>query len=238
MKNAKPLLALALGVLMLSSCDDQEKCVNGKGSYASTSYDVNTFDEVSFYGSGDVYIRHDTFTSVRVEAQQNVLDALNIEVRNGDLSIGKDNCFRGSKAIRVYITTPDLSAANLSGSGSMVGTGTFTATNFRAHISGSGSMKFDIDVQNLNYACSGSGEATFSGNAWYQYLEMSGSGETFNFGLLSREANVRLSGSGNCELHVSDKLDVNISGSGNVYYKGNPIIDSKVSGSGRIINRG
>ena len=226
-----------VAALFTTSCDGDHKCIQGSGSYDSRIYNLGEFDELAFYGSGQVVVRHDSIRSIRIEAQNNVLNALNVEVRNGQLQIGRDNCFRGSKTIKVYVSTPELISANLSGSGSIEGIGTFRSVDFRADISGSGSIDFDVDVQNLNCNSSGSGEMRFSGNALYQHLDFSGSGEANNFNLNTRETSIRISGSGDCEVNVSDKLDVNISGSGDVYYKGNPTIKSNVSGSGRLINR-
>lgn len=237
MKNLKLPVIIAITALGLAACSKNGPCINGSGGYASRSYSVSAFNEISSYGDAQVIVSKDTITSIRVEAQQNVLDALNLEVRNGELQIGRNNCFRNTKTIKVYVSTPSLSSVNLSGSGSIEGIGTFSAHSFRSEISGSGSISFAVDVDNLNCTSSGSGTLHFAGSADYQDIEMSGSGQTHNFDLQSREANVRISGSGSCEVRVSDKLDVHISGSGNVFYKGNPIINSSISGSGRLISK-
>ncbi len=228
---------LAVAALLITSCTDDYRCIQGKGNYETRYYDLGEFNELAFYGDGQVLVRHDSVRSIRIEAQSNVLNALDVEVRNKELQIGRKNCFIGTKSIKVYVSTPKLIGANLSGSGSIEGIGTFQSVDFRADISGNGSMDFDIDVQNLYCNSSGSGEMRFRGNALYQRLDFSGSGEANNFGLNTRETTVRISGSGDCEVRVSDELDVKISGSGDVYYKGNPTINSKISGSGHIVNK-
>ena len=48
------------------------------------------------------------------------------------------------------------------------------------------------------------------------------------------EADVRISGSGNAELHVQNELNVFISGSGNVFFSEFPDVFSKKTGSGRV----
>lgn len=238
MKNLKLIGGLALMALTLASCSKSGRCINGSGDYTSRQYSLSAFDEISFYGDGDVVVSQDSVRSVRVEAQQNVIDELNVEVVNGELQIGRDNCFRGSKRIKVYVSTPSLTMAHLSGSGSISGSGVFTETDFRAEISGSGSINFDIDVQNLDCSSSGSGDLRFSGRAVHQHINMSSSGDAHCFALEGEDATVRISGSGRCEVNVSDHLDVNISGSGDVFYRGNPVITSKISGSGRLIHKG
>ena len=48
------------------------------------------------------------------------------------------------------------------------------------------------------------------------------------------EFDARISGSGDCKVFVSDKLNVSIAGSGSIKYKGSPEVNSKVAGSGSI----
>jgi len=51
--------------------------------------------------------------------------------------------------------------------------------------------------------------------------------------LKTKECEVEIYGSGDCDVNVSESLDVRINGSGNVTYKGNPAeVNQKVSGSG------
>ena len=76
-----------------------------------------------------------------------------------------------------------------------------------------------------------------SGSANQQHFDISGSGDIHAFGLPGKSANVDITGSGNCEVNVSDQLNVEISGSGNVYYLGNPSITTDITGSGNVISK-
>jgi hypothetical protein len=64
--------------------------------------------------------------------------------------------------------------------------------------------------------------------------EISGSGHVRAFDLVAKRANAKISGSGNCELTVTQSLDARISGSGNIRYKGDPSVNVNVSGSGKV----
>jgi phage-related protein len=68
-------------------------------------------------------------------------------------------------------------------------------------------------------------------------IHISGSGDVRNFGLQATKAKVKVSGSGNTEITVSNFLDVRINGSGDVYYKGNPSVNADISGSGKVVKR-
>lgn len=231
-----PLAALVLSVFMIG-CAKSYRCVDGSGEYQSQVYGVQSFDEVSVHGDAEVYVYQDTFTEVRVEAQRNVLEALNVRVNNGELEIGKDNCFRNSKTIKVYVTTPVLRAADLSGSGTLKTIGRFQASVFRADISGSGEMDLNVVTDNFVGELSGSGKLTLTGIGTEQHYDISGSGDVRAFEFSGKSADIEISGSGNCEVNVSDRLHVDISGSGNVFYKGRPSITTDISGSGNIISK-
>ncbi|MEF8983378.1 MAG: DUF2807 domain-containing protein [Bacteroidales bacterium] len=50
-----------------------------------------------------------------------------------------------------------------------------------------------------------------------------------------RRAVISISGSGSCDVHVTENLEVDVSGSGKVRYEGNPVIDADISGSGKVV---
>lgn len=237
MKKIQLALAISFAILSTTACNDNNKCVHGNGGYSQKNYSVSSFNEISLEGDAEMVITQDSIRSVRVEAQSNVLEVLNVDVANGELRIGHNNCFKNSKTLKVYVSTPDLQGVELSGSGNVNGIGRFSSSNFRADISGSADMNLNISCDVLSADISGSGTMRFDGTATLQFIDISGSGNMYCFGLSGKQADVRISGSGNTEVNVSDKLDVKISGSGNVYYKGQPAINSNISGSGNLIHK-
>jgi len=125
----------------------------------------------------------------------------------------------------------------ISGSGSVESTNYFAdTTNVSLNISGSGNIYLKSIADILESTISGSGEIYLEGEASDHRINISGSGSVRAFNLATLETFVRISGSGNTEVLVSDYLDVIISGSGNVYYRGNPQIDINISGSGGVFN--
>lgn len=90
-------------------------------------------------------------------------------------------------------------------------------TQLESKISGSGSISIAGYTNDLNHTTSGSGE--FEG-----------------FDLESRDAYVKISGSGTANGYATETLNVQINGSGDVYYKGSPEITTNSSGSGSLIS--
>ncbi|MEA3461345.1 MAG: DUF2807 domain-containing protein, partial [Bacteroidota bacterium] len=97
-------------------------------------------------------------------------------------------------------------------------------------------IRAEITISSVNYAgITGAGDFEFSG-AQQELLDIyiAGAGNVDGFDMPVNDCNIRISGTGNCEVHVIDHLDVTISGVGNVWYRGNPTVDTNVSGVGNI----
>ncbi|MEX0967166.1 MAG: head GIN domain-containing protein [Bacteroidia bacterium] len=236
MKKSLAFSLIIAFMLVMGACSkDGHRCIKGKGSIVSRDFSIQPFDRFSYFGSGDIYITQGAATTMRIEGQQNILEELDIDNTGGELRIGKNNCFRGHKDITIHITTPSLISVSLSGSSTLRGIGTFESTSFQASISGSGDADLNIFTEHLVADISGSGSMRFGGSAGFQHLNISGSGSMHAFALEGEEADIDVSGSGECEVNVSQKLKVRISGSGDVYYKGNPVIESDISGSGKLV---
>ena len=69
-------------------------------------------------------------------------------------------------------------------------------------------------------------------------IYITGSGNVDGFEMPVNNCNIRISGAGNCEVHVINSLDVDISGVGNVWYRGTPTVTTDVSGVGNISQDG
>jgi hypothetical protein len=175
---------------------------------------------------------------VRVEGQRNILDILKTDVRDDRLRIRFDRGILDSHdAIRVYITLPTLTSMSVAGSGLVQGQGLWSVQDLSLNVYGSGDIELpQLGARDLRTSISGSGDVRLGGDARRHRLEINGSGEVNAFELTQATADVRISGSGNTRLHVTQALEATIIGSGTVYYRGQPTVTSSISGSGRIIN--
>lgn len=67
-------------------------------------------------------------------------------------------------------------------------------------------------------------------------INIYGSGSFMGYPIQVADCRIRIEGSGECEVNVTDELDVAIKGSGNIYYKGHPRITTDIKGSGTLIS--
>ena len=199
--------------------------------------DVPIFTAVSFGISGNLYIKQGAQQSLVIEGDD--LDEIETDVSSGKLRIrqkGNGWSWRmSSKRRNVYITITKLEGLNLSGSGKVIGDGTFKTDDLDLGVSGSGDIDLRVIARSIDTGISGSGDIELSGTAGKHKVSISGSGRLDAEELKTETYKIRISGSGTCRINVSKEIDSSVSGSGSIYYKGNPDkVYNHSSGSGKI----
>jgi hypothetical protein len=236
MKKLSMLIAAVLFIaITLPSC----RKVSGDGPIVTQKREVSGFKEIKSEISGDVYVTYGSAYEITVEAQQNILNVLET-VLTGDrltLRFKPNTHIRTHERIIVRISTPDIKALILSGSGNIQGMNLMETNRLLLNISGSGNIHLhEVNTQLLDAGISGSGSISVNGgSATDEIIEIKGSGSIDLLSLEAANSDVNISGSGNAKLNVTEHLKVKISGSGNVYYTGNPSVDEvKITGSGSL----
>ncbi len=235
MREIGLILFLGLAIGLNTACIRNADCTQASGAIVRQDVSISPFDRLYLYVPAQLVISKDSVSRMRVEGPENIIEELNTSVNGLNLSIGKNNCFKGQSDLRIYLSTVALKYVSLQGSGEISGEGVFASPLFEANIDGSGTLRFNLEVDQVDVSINGSGNLILSGSATQQCYHCDGSGNFLSFDLTGERADVNLDGSGNCEVNVSDYLKVRIRGSGNVFYRGNPAIDSEISGSGKVI---
>jgi hypothetical protein len=199
---------------------------------------VTGFDEVRLAGSGELIITQGADYRLEVEAGPRALAEIVTEVDGNTLELRQRAGWLlwewwRFRAPKYHLTVPDLAVIRTSGSAEIVSDG-LAGDSLRIVTSGSGDAELTLDVDSLEVEVSGSADFNLSGRADTQRLKVSGSADYAAEGLISRDADIQISGSGDAEVFVLDTLRVRISGSGDVGYIGSPRIDQQVSGSGDV----
>jgi len=206
-----------LVLLAVSACDGSVFGVRGSGNVITESRDVSGFNEIALFGSGTVRVDVNGTESLTVEAEDNIMPLLKTEVANGRLELSVESSISPTTDITYTVAAVALDGVTIAGSGDVTATG--IATDL-----------FDVEI-------SGSGRVKPTGTAASLVVEISGSGRYLGEGLEASIGTVRVSGSGEAVVNVTDDLDVDVSGSGGVQYIGEPTVTESVSGSGKVTRR-
>lgn len=202
---------------------------------------VSNFTGIAVGGSLKVYVKIGNTESLRLEGDQEAIDQLITEVKDGTLSIRPKKSewkqwFKkyGNTKVTAYITAKKLTSLAMSGSGSIEVEQTINTSSLDVALSGSGNIKASVNAQNFEAAISGSGGMNISGKAKKAEIAVSGSGGFSGRAFSAEDVDAHVSGSGSVHINVQKSLDAATSGSGSVNYTGNPTVTKTASGSGRV----
>jgi len=198
---------------------------------------LNAFSGIGISVHADVFYTPGNSHEIRIEGDDRDVDELITEVRDGFLQIKYDDWRTKRSKLTIYITSKELDAVKMSGSGQFKSGEAITSDEMDLAISGSGDIHFENLISDeVDVAISGSGNIFLvKGSADEMDSRISGSGELDAERFEVSEFSAAISGSGSVRITAKEELEVKISGSGKVYYHGTPRVNSVSSGSGKAI---
>jgi hypothetical protein len=239
-KRALPLLAvLAAGLVCLSAADSaaRSKKVRGRGPVVSRTMDLDDVRAVVHNLSGTLIIEQGRDEKLVVEAQENLHEFLDINVRGGTLVIDTRRRvdLHTTRPLRFHLTVRSLEEIALDGSGDIEVAG-LDVRELELDLRGSGDVTLTgLAAGTLDVTISGSGNIEADGRVDAQRIRISGSGNYDAARLRSDDASAAIGGSGNIVIWVRETLEAGISGSGDIRYRGDPRLRRhRVTGSGDI----
>lgn len=231
------LAILSFALVSTSAVHAQKKRIKGEGPVVSQDRKAGSFNSIHTHGSFNVTITDDATTTVKVDAQQNLQEYIEVETEGNELHIRpkKGYNIHPDKDIEIFVSVPELQGVYLSGSGNIRSTNLLNGSEtFEARSSGSGNIQLEVQTSDLKTSLSGSGNIMLKGKTNDFEGRIAGSGNIKAKDLQSSNTSVSISGSGSAEVVANAKLDTRIAGSGDIKYWGNGSVSSKVSGSGSI----
>jgi len=228
---------VVLAIFGLFAYGYSSSVVVGSGSVIVQNYDLSGFDSVTVADGADLLFTQGDVYSVRVEAEDNVLELLEVEVDERGLEVGVEDfvSLRNTKPILVYVTMPEVATLTVEGSGNIESFDEIASDRLILRIFGSGSIDIMAQGGDVDTKILGSGDIHVSGEAVNHNAIIEGSGRINGASLEVQNAVAEIMGSGNIELYATEMLDVTITGSGRVKNSGGAVVTQRVSGSGEVV---
>ena len=231
--------------------------VRGSGRVTKEERSIRGVNAVELATSGELQIDVGVREELIIEAEDNLIDYLETDVRGGTLFIRTRSgvSINSTRPFKFYLTVRELDEIALSSSGDAKAPD-LEAQRFRVLLSSSGDLRMgDLDAERVELRLSSSGDLSMGdiransldvrisssgnllvagGSVEKQTIEISSSGDYDAQDLDSVEADARLSSSGNARIRVSDYLRARLSSSGDLHYAGSPEVDQTESSSGDV----
>jgi hypothetical protein len=206
-----------------------------KGIYVNSNYTV--------------YLKQTNKQEVTVEALTEIFAVSEIKVENGILMINVDrkpdnpnkslwqkiDDIKLNPTMKLYVSVKNLNDLQVNGNGKIISENSIASDYISLGVAGGGSMDVDLKGNTIKAELSGSGVMTVKGYATSMDAIVSGSGTLNGYNCALETAKAKVSGSGLCQLNVSNTIDAMVLGNGQVKHKGNTkSAQKKIYGSGSI----
>ena len=236
------LLALAFSMLACGSIqigdNGGSERITGSGPVIEENRNVGDVTGVELAMQGTLHISAGTTTSLRIEAQDNLMEYIETEVSGGTLLIRNTPGYdlQNTRPIQYFLTVENLDNIEVSSSGD-IEVGNLNSNSLSIRSNSSGDIKIDgLDGTSLDVKISSSGEVKISnGQIQEQNIDISSSGDYQAEDLASSTAKIDPTSSGSATVWVSDRLSGSLSSSGNIYYAGNPKVNVRLTSSGKAV---
>ncbi|MCF8368609.1 MAG: DUF2807 domain-containing protein [Bacteroidales bacterium] len=236
LKQSSVLAVLVLFLLTFSaSCTYAYKGIRGNGKVVKQERSVSSFTGIDVGGAFKVFLTQGDKESIVVEADENLLDAIDTEVRGKTLNIDTNEDIKDSEALNIYITFVNLEDLDISGACQLTGENKFKLNNLKVECSGASDVSLKMSASNVDLDCSGASKFDIYGMAESLVFDISGASnmDASDFEVKVCEADV--SGASNGKVKVTGELSADVSGAGSLKYAGDPVIKHHdVSGAGSL----
>ncbi|MGE5314858.1 MAG: head GIN domain-containing protein [Acidobacteriota bacterium] len=213
------LFLLLASALLFSACKGHfhgKGSIDGSGHLVTQTKSLGSFDGIRIKTMGSVYLTQGEDESVRIEADDNIMDRVIAENHGGTLTVGLKDGSYSDVTLRVYVTTKRLRSIAIDGAGSFECRSPITTPSLDCSVSGAGSIELRGSCDEFECTINGAGNISAKD-------------------LAVHSCRAELNGAGHCSITVTEKLDASVSGIGAITYYGNPpVVHSHVSGIGAV----
>jgi len=234
----KAFLFLLVILVFASGCREMSaRRERGSGHITSQTRNVSGFNSIDVSGAIDIYVKQDSTTSVKVEADDNLLQYIEVYTDNSTLVIRTDRGvrIRPSNKIKVYISNPVYRGFEVSGASSINSESLITsAETLHVGLNGASEGKMEFNAPRIAVELSGASNLTIRGKTKDFEGGASGASEIRCFDLLTENSDIELSGASGAEIYASVKLAGNVSGASQIKYKGNATTSISSSGASGV----
>ena len=196
--------------------------IRGDGNVVTETRLISSFDAIVVTGSVDVYLSQEEEVSVTVEADQNLQEIIQTEVRGNTLHISERKNIRKAEARKVYVNFQELTSLIAKGATDIYGRTPIRARSLEIGISGASDVTLEVYVDELVCRIQGAADGYLSGEATAMIARVSGSSDLEAGDLVSQSCQVEASGASDAVVHATESLDAKASGSSDIEYQGNP----------------
>jgi hypothetical protein len=183
----------------------------------------------------DIELVNSTVQVVSVEADENLQEIIETELKNGVLYVRATKNIRKAKSKKVTIAFVELDGIHASSGTNVKGLSALVSNNLDLKVSSGARMNLSVLAKELAAQASSGGTITLRGQARTFGSKASSGSEIDARELQAIYCNSRASSGAKITLNIERSLDAKASSGGDIRYQGNPeVVNQNTSSSGRV----
>jgi hypothetical protein len=232
MKTTKLLFTLVLSIITCMGIAS-----NGNSDKTETRQ-VSNFNGIKVSTGIDLYITMGTAEEIKIVADDEIIDDLITEVKDGTLRIymkQSNNWFNwnsGNQTRKAYVTVKELESIEASSGSDVKSENTLKGEELKVSASSGSDLEIDVYYKNVWVDSSSGSSAKLSGKTKTLNAEASSGSDIKAEGLESSICKIKVSSGSDATVNVTDELYANASSGADVRYYGNPQVKDIDESSG------
>jgi hypothetical protein len=202
---------------------------------------VKNFNAIKVSTGIDLYLKMGDTESVKIVADDEIIDNIITEVKDGTLRIymKKGNWFNwgGNKTRKAYVSVKELNAINASSGSDVKSENTLEGESLKVRVSSGSDVEIDVFYKNVWLDTSSGSDAKLSGRVKTFEAEASSGSDIKAHNLESKICKIRASSGSDATVNVSDELYAKASSGADIRYYGNPQLRDTDESSGGDVRR-
>ncbi|MCL6272903.1 DUF2807 domain-containing protein [Muricauda sp. 2012CJ35-5] len=226
-----------LMALMASSCKwdiDFGNGQRGNGQVVEESRKVNEeFTVVSASEGIDVYVTQDSEFKIDVEADENIIDLIGTDIKDGKLRIHAiENIGRATK--KVYVSLPDVSGLKSSSGADLIAQNVIETEKIELDASSGSDLHVELVAVEVSADASSGADIKVSGRTDMLYADASSGADIRARDLMAKRCNADASSGSDIAVNVSESLIADASSGADISYTGEASVQTNKSVSGSV----
>ncbi len=234
------LARIAIAVLFAifaSSCNFDISFGDGKrgnGEVVEETRNVTEdFTIVSASEGLDVFVTQDKDFKIAVEADENIIDLIGTDIKDGKLRIHAiENIGRATK--KIYVSLPDITALKSSSGADLIVQNVIEAEKIELDASSGSDLHVELVATEVSADASSGADIKVAGKTDVFYADASSGADIRARELMTKKCNADASSGADISVNVSESLVADASSGADISYTGEASVQKKKSVSGSV----
>ena len=191
------------------------------------------FTAVSASEGLDVFVTQGNDFSIRVEADENVIDLIGTDIKDGKLKV---HCIEqiGRATKNIYVTLPEITALNSSSGADLTGSSALEADKISLKATSGADLRVEVIADEIEADCTSGADIRLSGKANLLYVDASSGSDIKAQEMEAKICKANASSGADIRVYVTESLTADASSGADIRYGGEASVEASKSASGSV----